>query len=123
MECGLKFAVLAYLSSSALSLFLSPDKSVVFLYALFFGIYPIFKAFAESRRTGLLEYGAKFLFCNAGLAAVYFSIRALAALPDFSALKMPVCALIIALNGAFLLYDYGFSKLIILYRRRRGGKK
>jgi hypothetical protein len=123
IECGLKYAMLCYFSVSAVSLVIVPDKTLVFLFILFFGLYPLFKAWAEARRTALLEYGAKLLFFNAMLCLIYLLIRSFAELPKLPNIPFALPISIVVINLVFFVYDFGFSKLIILYRLRISRRK
>ena len=93
------------------------------MYLLMFGLYPIFKSFAESARTVVFEYALKFLFCNAMLVLLYFLVQAFAALPVFPDISFVYPITLVFLNAAFFIYDLGFSKLVSLYRHFRSRKK
>lgn len=123
IECGLKYALLCYLSVSAVSLVIVPDKALVFLFILVFGLYPLFKAWAEARRTLLLEFAAKLLFCNVMIFLLYLLVRSFAKLPKLPDIPFVYPIAVAALNIVFLVYDFGFSKLIALYRLRISRRK
>ena len=123
VECGRTYAFLCYLTDAILSFLFVTDKSVALMYLLMFGLYPIFKSFAESARTVVFEYALKFLFCNAMLALLYFLVQAFAALPVFPDIPFVYPIALVFLNAAFFIYDLGFSKLVSLYRHFRSRKK
>ena len=122
IECGRSHAFLCYLTVSILSLLLVTDKSVALLYLLLFGLYPIYKSFAESAKNAVLEYVLKFLFCNAMLCVLYFMLRAFATLPTFPDIPFVYPISLLVLNLVFFIYDLGFTKLVSLYRHYRKRK-
>jgi hypothetical protein len=119
---GLACGFLSYGAAGLLGLLLLPDKGCALLYAVFFGLYPMVKSAVERLRKLPLELLLKLLFFNAALTVLLFG---------FSALLLPLLPehlqgnLVIYLvgNGAFLLYDYGFSKLITYYAARLRGAR
>ena len=123
LECGLRYALLCYTSSSILAVLLAPDKSVAFVYVFLFGLYPIVKSFAESRRSKLGEYSFKMLFCNAMLVALYFMVKLFATLPTVPDFPFIWLIVLLICNAVFLLYDYVFSGLITIYRHYTRKKK
>lgn len=117
MECGIKFAVLGYITVSILSALLVSDKTVACLYIFFFGHYPIFKGWCESMRRVWVEYILKLTCFNIALYLCYYVALVLGetlTLPDIP-FAYPLA--VILANAVFLLYDFGFSRLISLYRR------
>ncbi len=120
LECGRNYAILCYITASVLSLFFVSDMSVPMMFILLFGLYPIFKAVAEQQRTRLLEYILKFAFCNVALLLFYLLLQLFAALPDS---RFPYWALLLPLNLVFWLYDYAFSRMVVLYRYYRNRPK
>ena len=121
-RANIKTAGLLYLVTSVLGLLLTPRKLIAAAYVLLFGLYPIYKSFAESAKNAVLEYALKFLFCNAMLCALYFMLRAFATLPKFPDIPFVYPISLLALNLVFFIYDLGFSKLVSLYRHYRKRK-
>ena len=117
ISVGLKAGFLCWACVSLLSFLILPDKFCALLYAALFGLYPMVKALIERLRHKPLEYLLKLVFFNAAFTLIYLVMRAavLASLPQ--ALSV-VWVLYAAGNVVFLLYDYGFSKLISLYITR-----
>ncbi len=113
--------------TSILGFLLIPDKFCVFLYAILFGLYPMIKSLIERLRRWPLELLLKLLFFNIVFTVLYIVMKAavLSSLPDFMSV---IWVLYVVGNIVFLLYDFGFSKLIALYISRvhrtvrRGGK-
>lgn len=123
IECGLKYSLLCYLSVSAVSLIIVSDKVIVLLFILIFGLYPLYKAWAEASRTIILEFAAKLLFCNIMIFLMYLLVRSFSRLPTLPDIPFVYPIAVIALNIVFLVYDFGFSKLIALYRLRISRRK
>ena len=117
MECGIKYAVLGYITVSVLSALLVSDKTAACRYIFFFGHYPIFKGWCESMRRVWVEFLLKLLCFNIALFLCFYFAYILGesiTLPDIP-FAYPLA--VILGNAVFLLYDFGFSKLISLYRR------
>mgnify|MGYP001071019743 CR=1 FL=1 len=115
---GVKAGILCWAGASVLMLLLAPDKFCALLFAALFGLYPVVKSLAERPRKKPLEYLAKLAFFNAAFTALYLTMAAamLGSLPEV--LGGSVWLLYLAGNVAFLLYDYGFSRLIAVYIAR-----
>ncbi|MBR6772838.1 MAG: hypothetical protein IKM29_05565 [Clostridia bacterium] len=117
MECGIKYAVLGYVTVGLLASLLVSDKTVPCMFIFFFGHYPIFKGWCESMRRLWVEFALKISCFNIALFLclyVAFLFGQTLTLPDFP-FAIPLA--VILANAVFLLYDFGFSKLISLYRR------
>lgn len=117
VSCGLPAGFLCYGGTAILALLLLTDKGLALLYLLFFGLYPVLKGVIERIRRLPLELLLKLLFFNGvfslvllGFSALFFSLVAWEGLP--------LWGLYLAGNGVFLLYDFGFSKVISFYRQR-----
>lgn len=114
---GLAAGFLCYGAAGILALLLLPDKGCALLYVVFFGLYPMIKSLIERLRVLMAEIVLKLLFFNAVLALLLlcFSSFLLPMLPEL----LHGTLLIFAVgNVVFLLYDYGFSKLITYYASR-----
>ncbi len=117
ISAGMTSGVLCWLGVSVLGFFLLPDKLLVLLFALLFGLYPLVKNRIERLRRRVLEYACKVLFFNLTFTVVFSLMRA-AVLADLPLSLHTVWLLYLVGNGIFLIYDYGFSKLIALYMAR-----
>jgi len=117
IECGPVSSVLAYVAVSVLGIVLLPQKALGFLYLVFFGYYPLIKSLAEHVHSRVLEWIAKLavfnVACTICFAAVRFGFVTDVALPEAA-----VWLLWLGLNGVFLVFDFGLSKLIALYLQR-----
>lgn len=117
---GLATGFLCYGAAGLLGLLLLPDKGCALLYAIFFGLYPMVKSAIERLRKLPLELLLKLAFFNGVLAILLFGFSALLfpLLPELLRSPLPI---FLAGNVAFLLYDFGFSKLATYYAARIHG--
>ena len=117
VSCGFGAGFLCYAGTAILGMLLVSDKAVALLYLLFFGFYPMLKGFIERMNRLVPELILKLLIFNV-YAVVLF--RAFGNL--FAAMvpgkDLPSAVLILLGNVVFLLYDYGFSKVITFYLLR-----
>lgn len=117
ISAGMTSGVICWLGVSILGFFLVPDKLVVMLFALLFGLYPIVKNLIEGMRKLVPEYILKILFFNLSFTVIFLAMKT--AVLDSLPVALSVAWLLYLVgNGVFLLYDYGFSKLIALYMSR-----
>jgi len=118
ISVGLKAGFLCWAATAILAFLLVPDKFCVLLFGALFGLYPMVKSLIEQLRKKPLEYALKLVFFNAAFTVIYLvmSSAVAASLPEV--LGSSVWMLYLAANVVFLMYDYGFSKLIALYIAR-----
>lgn len=114
---GLATGFLCYGATALLGLLLLPDKGCALLYALFFGLYPMVKYLVERLRRLPVELLLKLAFFNLILLIFLFGFSALLfpLLPEVMQTALPLFGIG---NVVFLIYDYGFSKLITYYASR-----
>ena len=74
VELGNKPALCAYISVSALSVILVPDRQVALMFALFFGFYPLAKQKLERLPSRSIEYTCKLLLFSITMAAVHLML-------------------------------------------------
>lgn len=117
---GLFTGFLSYGAAAVLAFLLLPDKGCALLYVIFFGLYPMVKSLIERLRKLPLELLLKLVFFNIVLAILLFGFSAFLfpMLPEFLHNTLPVY---LVGNVVFLVYDYGFSKLITYYASRIWG--
>ena len=120
IELGGAYPYLIWLTTAALSIILLPDKFAAVLYAVFGGIYPIFKAMFE-RLHPIVSWVLKFSFFNTSLTALIVITKYLFSAPDPIGFKVTVY---LVCNGVFLLFDIACTGLVTMYliklRRRLG---
>ncbi len=114
---GLSAGFLCYGATALLGMLLLPDKGCALLYALFFGLYPMVKYAVERLRKLPVELLLKLAFFNLILVVFLFGFSALL-FPLLPALMHTPLPLFGVGNVVFLVYDYGFSKLITYYASR-----
>ena len=117
VSAGLKAGFFCYGAAGLLGLLLVPDKANALLYLLFFGLWPMLKSLLERIPVRPLEWLCKLAFFNVVLTFCWFVLRdvLLAGLP---AVFEQLWVLYVGGNVVFLIYDYGFSKLVMFYAAR-----
>ena len=118
ISVNLTAGFLCWAAATVLAFLLVPDKFCVLLFGVLFGLYPMVKSLVERLRKKPLEYVLKLVFFNAAFTVVCLSMAAAVAESLPQVLGSSVWVLYVAANVVFLLYDYGFSKLIALYIAR-----
>ena len=111
-EIGLAF--LMYIAVSALGLlFLLPHIVYVLPYVIFFGHYGIGKYYIETRiKDKVVGYIIKLLYYNVALVLIY--LLAQAALKEMLD-ALPIWALLLFAEAAFVIFDYLFTKVTAYY--------
>ena len=117
ISVGLGAGVLCWAGVSLLSFLLLPGKFCALLYAALFGLYPLVKSLIERLRKRGLEYLLKLAFFNASFTLIFLVMRA-AVLDSLPAALGTVWVLYLVANAVFLIYDFGFSRLIGFYVAR-----
>jgi len=117
LEAGMRGGWMMYAGTILLSLMLVPNKVALVPYVFFFGLYGIIKFYAEKNRHPAVQLSIKAIAFFAVFGSGYLFFREIffgnIQLPDF---PMPVLALA---GLAFLfLYDFIYTQLIQIYRKR-----
>lgn len=114
---GLKYGFLCWAASSFLGLLLLPDKGLVLLFLVAFGLYPLLKGLMEHWKHQPLAWMCKLVYFNVLLTALWllFHEFLLSALPEW--LENGIL-LYTAGNIVFLAYDFGLSGLLRFYAAR-----
>ena len=108
---SMKSAILVYISSSIIGLFLLPIN-IIILYILFFGIYGLVKYFIEKFNNMPLEILLKIIFFNIILFISFFVFKSFIAI---EIKKLPIGIFWIIAQIVFLVFDYALSLLITFY--------
>lgn len=108
---SLRGAFLVYIGSSILGFLLLP-KDIVLFYFIFFGIYGIIKHYIEKLNKFYLEVILKLIFFNIILLISYFFLNEFI---NINENNLPLYALFILGQAAFLIYDYALTVLISWY--------
>ena len=118
ISVSLTAGFLCWASAAVLAFLLVPDKLCALLFGVLFGLYPMVKSLVEQLQKKPLEYVLKLAFFNAAFTVVYLTMAGAVAASLPQVLGSSVWVLYVLANAVFLLYDYGFSKLIALYIAR-----
>jgi hypothetical protein len=117
IESGMRGGWLMYSGTILLCLIIVPNKLALLPYIFFFGLYGIVKYYAERNRHPAIQLVVKAIFFLGVFGVGYLFFRELLfgniQLPDF---PLPILVLV---GLAFLiLYDFIFSQIIQIYRKR-----
>lgn len=119
ISVSMKAGFLCWAGASVLAFLLIPGKFCALLYCVLFGLYPMVKSFVERLRRRIPEYILKLVFFNTAFTLIFLVMRE-AVLDSLPTALSVVWALYIVANVVFLLYDFGFGKLIGFYIARIG---
>lgn len=109
VEFGGKSGAIFYIASCILGFFLTFNKVELITYIIFFGLYSLVKYILEIKIDNkYILYGAKLVYFNAALIAMYFTVRL------FTPLKLKWW-MILAGQVLFIVYDYAFTIFITAY--------
>lgn len=113
---GIKSGVMAYIASDILALALMPNKFYSIAYVIL-GIYPLVKLLCENKKI-ISEFIYKFLWLNITLTMCFIIFREFINIEAIDQSIFIKIALIILLNIGFIVYDYVFTKFIMLVEHR-----
>jgi hypothetical protein len=117
LEAGMRGGWMMYAGTILLCLILVPNKLAMIPYIFFFGLYGIVKFYAEKSRRPVVQLGIKAVVFLLVFGLGYLFFRELffgnIQLPDF-----PTAVLAVAGLAFLFLYDFIFTQLIQLYRKR-----
>lgn len=117
LSAGRTAGWLCWAAVSLLGLVLLPDKGMVLLFLVFFGLYPVLKSRLEGLASPVLGWLCKLLYFNAVLAVCWLFLRAWL-FPELPAWAEGAAAVWAAGNIVFIVYDIGLSRLIFGLQRR-----
>jgi hypothetical protein len=108
MLTGVKNTIIVFSTVSLLSLFIIPSKLIAISYILIFGSYGFVKYFIEKLRNIPLEFVLKLLYFNISSSIIIF-------IYELVIIKIPninIYLLILAMQFAFIVYDYALTAFI-----------
>ncbi|HEY8804038.1 MAG TPA: hypothetical protein VIM42_02845 [Clostridium sp.] len=108
MVTGIKNTIVVYSAVSLLSFFIIPSKIISIAYILIFGSYGFAKYYIEKSRNIPLEIVLKLLYFNITSAIIITAYKLVL-------LKVPninIYLLILAMEIAFVMYDYALTAFI-----------
>jgi len=124
IEAGISSGISVFIISSIIGMLILPNRAAPILFIIFFGYYPIAKSLIEHIKGELLQWVIKLALFNTATIATWFFMRELLLdsmgnRPLFGA-ELPYFPLALPIVGSvvFLIYDYGFTKLIWFYINR-----
>lgn len=113
IEGGIGIGWIFYLVTGLLAFIVIPEKSVVILYVIFFGIYGIVKYYVEKINNIVVEYMLKFVYFNACVTIALFVIKGIFQFDKFD--KAPFWLVLIIAEVVFFLYDFVYTLFINYY--------
>ena len=116
IEAGVIAGVNVFIICSVLGLLVLPDKGAPLLFALFFGYYPIIKSLVEKIKSIAIQWVLKIIVFNAALSIIFVFLREV--LSDLGEYAPGAIVIYLVGNVVFVLFDYGYSKVIWFYMNR-----
>ena len=113
IDIGRTPGVCVFVVSSALGMLLIPNRAALILYVAFFGYYPVLKSIIEQINKAVLEWALKLLAFNVALSVIWILFRGF--IFDIELNWFGIVILFISGSAAFVVFDYGFSKVASLY--------
>ena len=116
LEFSIKNAFTVFITVSVLS-FLICEKEASLCYILFFGYYPLIKAYIERIKSKIAQWVVKVLLFSISFALILVLATVLLGIPlDTMGLGIYyIIGLAVALEIMFVLYDIALTKVITLY--------
>lgn len=119
IECGKKWGALWFLTVTALSALLAPQKESAVLF-FFFGYYPVLRRLIGHLHSTVVRWVTKFLYVNAAVFAAYglmlFVFQLTELVAEFAEMgQWMLLVLLVLANVSFLIYDLLIDRLEILY--------
>lgn len=115
VEYGTPGGLFVWLGTSVLGLLILPSKSLVWLYAVFFGPYPVVKALSEGLRR-VLEWCVKMAFFDLALTVAIFVLRF--TMLSFDTMRFGTLILYVLGNAVFVAFDIAVSRAIVVYMKQ-----
>ena len=116
IESGISYGIYVYIVSSAISMLIVPNRLTPVLFILFFGYYPVIKSLIEKLKYKILQILTKLLVFNISFIIIYYLFSEL--IIAFIRFDLNVFIIFLIGNIIFLLFDYGYTKLIWFYINR-----
>lgn len=116
IESGIRAGIFVYAASALLGLLILPYIGFSLMYILLFGYYPVVKSLIERKAPMVLQWILKLCIFNAALTVAWFFLRELI----FAFGEDPPGVVLLYIGGSvvFVVFDYGFTKVIWLYINR-----
>ncbi|MBR6444498.1 MAG: hypothetical protein IKS63_03620, partial [Firmicutes bacterium] len=117
LETGIGGGLAVYTATIILGLLLVPNKVALIPFIFFFGIYAVIKCFAEKPKQRSVQMIIKIVFFAAVFCIAYLFFKEL----FFGNIDLPgwsFPALLIAGIAGFILYDFVFTLILEIYKKR-----
>lgn len=118
MTGGIGSGFAAYGATAVLAFLIVPNKSAALLYLVMFGHYPMVKSLAERVGNRVIEWVIKLGTFNAALTIIVLFARTL--FSEMFGAEWATWLIYLGGNGIFLLYDFAFSGLILVFNSKFG---
>lgn len=118
IEFGIGAGLTLYLTSTILSFFLTGNILSILPFIMFFGIYAIVKYGIEKVRSSIIEIILKLMLFNLLLFVTYMVYEVLGVSFELLHASNTTIIIIVALQFIFLVYDYVFTRVIIVYTEK-----
>jgi hypothetical protein len=116
IETGVPSGIYVYVISSVLGMLLLPNRAAPLLYIAFFGYYPVVKSLIEKIKGAASVLVLKLIVFNAALTIIWFFMNEL--ILGVGKILPGVFLMFLAGSVVFVIFDYGYSKLIRYYIER-----
>jgi len=116
IEAGIIAGINVFVICSVLGLLILPDKGAPLLFVLFFGYYPIIKSLVEKIGSIAIQWILKIVVFNIALSIILIFLREV--ILDLGEYAPGDIIIYLIGNAVFLLFDYGYSKVIWFYMNR-----
>ncbi len=120
---SVKSAMLTYFSTSFLAFILLGGKESVLFYIMFFGYYPILRIKLSKIKPKPIRLLIKLVIFNIAMAGIQLILIYVFGIPfDNMFGKIGIALFFVALNVIFILYDYTFDLLVLIYNSKLKSK-
>jgi len=123
IEGGIASGISVFVVSSIIGMLILPNRAAPLLFIIFFGYYPFAKSLIEHIKYNILQWVIKLALFNAATVIVWILMReilldAIGNNVVFSIDFISFPLIMIGGSIVFLVYDFGFTKLIWFYINR-----
>ncbi len=121
IEINFKFALIVYIATAILSLFITPNKDSSALYIMFFGYYPILKGILEKIKSIIIEWVLKIIIFNSALSLLiivsYYLFNLKQVISNMGTIgTIGIISSVIISNMVFVIYDIAITRVAYSYQ-------
>lgn len=122
IDAGTLWGLAVWVIASLIALLISPDSSAGWMFAAFFGYYPVVKLVCEGRLPVRVAWCVKVIVFYLGIAAAFAVLGFVTGyIEQYGSWIIPVA--VVGGGVIFVIFDIGYSKLIDVYRARISKKR